>query len=343
MDLRPMTPRVIAAAHARIAPYVHRTPLLQSHLLNKWLGHQVIFKAECLQKTGAFKARGALNALLALKEQEKLPEEVVAFSSGNHAQAVAMAAGILGIKATIFIPKEASSIKRQATKDYGALVVEVESRKEAEARVAELKDKGKYLIHPYDNNDIIAGQGTACYEALQDLEERPDAIFVPCGGGGLSSGTWLAAQLLLPSAQVFATEPLVANDAARSFKTGTIQKISATPPTIADGVRTLSVSERTFHYIKNLAGFFEIEEEEICYWNEWLMHLLKVNCEPTSALAMAGAYRWLQQQKKNKKVLVILSGGNVAPETLKKVWAENYLTHLPTESAIPGLWKQKKI
>lgn len=328
MTYTPIPLEAIKEAHTRIAPYIHRTPLLESALLNEWLGHKVVFKAESLQKTGAFKVRGALNTLLSLKEQQLLPQKVVAFSSGNHAQAVAWAARQLGVEVTIYLPGFVSAIKKQATESYGATVIVTKTRQEAENYCADAVKQGAYLIPPFDMDTVIAGQGTACLEALED-GANPDAIFVPCGGGGITSGTYLAAQLLAPNALVYAGEPKQANDAARSYKEGRIIGFDAPPSTIADGVRTPRISERTFSYIKQLSGFYEIEEEEIIYWTQWVMHLLKISCEPTSAVAMAAAYAWLKEQKTPKRVLVMLSGGNIAAETQKLLWEWDHLQHVP--------------
>ncbi len=328
MPFTPLSPDVVVKAHQRIASYIHRTPVLSSSLLNQYLGHEIFFKAEGFQKIGAFKVRGALNALLSLKEQNQLPKHVVAFSSGNHAQAVAFAAKTLGIKATILIPKESSIVKIQGTKSYGAEVIITETRTEAESRVADFENAGAKFIHPYDNDAIIAGQGTSCFEALQD-GISPDAIFASCGGGGWLSGTFLAAQLLAPMADVFAAEPALGNDATQSYKTGKIVRLSQTPATIADGARTLAISERTFYYLKQLKDFFEIEEEEMVYWTQWLMHLLKITIEPTSAMSMAAAYRWLKLQPKPQKVLIMLSGGNIDAQTYSHIFATDYLRIVP--------------
>jgi threo-3-hydroxy-L-aspartate ammonia-lyase len=317
-----LTPSVIADAHSRIACHIHHTPLLSSAALNRKLGHKIVFKAEGFQKVGAFKARGALNTLLWLKEQGQLPASVCAYSSGNHAQAVAWAAKLMGVKATIFIPKNASAIKIQATRAYGADVVITEDRAAAEDGVKDLIKNGAYLIPPYDHDMVIAGQGTATYEALTDGAE-PDAIFAPCGGGGLISGTWLAAQALRPQAEVFACEPLNANDAARSLRSGKIELYDGTPETLADGTRTPYVSERTFAYLKKISGIYEITEADIILWTQVLTHLLKIVVEPTSAMGMAGAHRWLETQSSPRTVLIILSGANVSPQTHARIWAED--------------------
>ncbi len=326
-----INPSEIEIAHNRISSYVHRTPLISSSILNNLLGHEILFKVECLQKIGAFKIRGALNTLLALKEQDSLPKEVVAFSSGNHAQAVAVAGKMLNLKTTIILPSFTSPVKQQATKYYGAEVINTSTRKEAEEKTAAIAAKGAFFIHPFDNDGVIAGQGTSCYEALKD-GANPSAIFATCGGGGWLSGTFLAKELLAPNSKVFGAEPLQANDASQSYAARKIIKFADSPPTIADGARAPSVSERTFHYLKQLDGFFEIPEDQIIYWTQWLMHLLKITVEPTSAVAMAGAFEWLRTQKKKQRILVMLSGGNIAPETYQKIWQESFLEKLPSLS-----------
>ncbi|GGZ24395.1 serine/threonine dehydratase [Asticcacaulis endophyticus] len=322
------TPDHIIAAQSRIAGFVHRTPLMESGTLNAMLGHRIVFKCENLQKIGAFKVRGAMNTLLTLKEQGAMPERVTCFSSGNHAQAVAYGAKILGLKATIFIPQTASSLKVAATRAHGAEVVVTKTRQEAESAVQAVIDQGAVFIHPYDDDRVMAGQGTAALEAFQDGPAF-SAVFAPCGGGGLVSGTWLAAQATSPETKVFGVEPLNANDAARTLRDGKIFKWEQAPDTIADGVRTLYVSERTLAFLKQTAGVLEVSEDDIIYWTQWLTHLLKLTIEPTSAGCMAGVVAYLRAQTTPQTVLVILSGGNVAPETQAQIWAEDRLGTVP--------------
>ena len=327
-SIKPLSPNVVRRAHKRIEPHIHRTPVIGSALLDSWLGHEVNFKVEGFQKIGAYKIRGALNALLSLAEEGKLPREVVAYSSGNHAQAVAKAAKMLGVSATIIMPSFVSAVKQQATRSYGANLILTETRQQAEELASQKQREGMVLIHPSADDRVIAGQGTACLEALEDIG-RVDAIFAPCGGGGLLSGTWLAAQLYSPAIPVFGVEPHMANDAARSLKSGHIYSHSETPMTIADGARTLHISERTFYYLKQLSGFYEIPEQQIIYWTQWLFHMLKVSVEPTAAMAMAGAFQWIKAQKTKKRILVILSGGNIDAGSYRKIWANDYLEHPP--------------
>ncbi|MBE9398899.1 serine/threonine dehydratase [Pontibacterium sp. N1Y112] len=318
-----LNPEGIIQADKRINPYIEKTPVLSSSYLNDLVGADLFFKCEGLQTTGAFKLRGALNALLTLKDEGSLPKHVVAFSSGNHAQAVAYACKTLGIKATIFISESSSDFKIEATRDHGAEVILTKTKAEAEERALEMQQTGAYFLPPFDNDDVILGQGTSCYEALLD-GLSPDVIIAPVGGGGLISGTYLAAQLLSPSSSVIGAEPKLGNDAFQSLKTGKIVRWHDAPNTIADGARTLSISERTFEYIKQLDGIIEAEEEDIKYWTRMLFLHLKVTVEPTSAVAMAACSKWLKAQtgQDRKSVLIILSGGNIDANTYRKIWDE---------------------
>jgi threonine dehydratase len=319
----------IEKANNRIHKLIRNTPIFSSSLLNYYLGHEIFFKAECMQKTGAFKARGACNAIAWLIENNQKPKHVVANSSGNHAQAVAWAASQFGVESTIFMPANASKIKAQATAAYGARVVLCESRAEADEKVRQAsEEKGTYWIPPFNHEQVIAGQGTAVYEALQKLGEV-DAVFAPCGGGGLLSGSLIAANGLCPKAEVIGAEPLNANDAAQSVKSGSIQRLQSSPDTIADGAMTLAVGNITFDYLKKLNDIIEIEETLIIYWTQWLTHLLKLQIEPTSALSMGAAQQWLKKQNSKKRVLIVLSGGNIDQETFLKIWGKNYLTEVP--------------
>jgi threonine dehydratase len=317
----------ISSASKRLIPFLHRTPILKSEFLNEKLGHNFFFKAEPLQKVGAFKARGALNCLLRLIENNQTPKKIVSFSSGNHAQGVAFAAKLLNLPATILMPEYASPLKQQACQSYGAEVVLTKDRQTAELEIDSYIQEGAYFIHPYANPFVIEGQGTACFEALQDLELSIDLVSAPCGGGGLLSGTYLAVQELSPKTRVIGSEPITANDAARSLRENRIIAFDHSPQTICDGVMTLKIADITFEYLKKLDDFLEIEEKEIIYWTQWLTHLLKLNIEPSSALAMAAVVKHLKENpnKKSQNILVILSGGNISQETHKRIWHEDYL------------------
>ena len=324
-----LTLKDIDRAKNRIAPYINKTPMLSSSLLNQWLGHEIYFKCENFQKIGAFKARGGLNTLAWLLETDQKPERIVANSSGNHAQAVAYAAQQFGIPATIFMPEYSSQVKIQATKGYGAKVALSKTRDVSDALVREAaQEKGTYWIPPFNHDQVICGQGTAAYEALSELKEV-DAVFTPCGGGGLTSGSFIATKGVSPEIKMFGVEPLQANDAAESLRKGSIQRLQGIPNTLADGAMTMAVGDITFEYLKQLDGFYEIAEEKIGYWTQWLTHLLKCRMEPTSAMTMEGVIQWLKTQTSARRVLVILSGGNMDQLTTKKIWEKDHLTNPP--------------
>lgn len=319
----------VHAASLRLVGKVHRTPLLESGLLNQWLGQRILFKAECLQRTGAFKLRGATNFLSILEEQDALPKRIVANSSGNHAQAVAYAASSFGIPATIYSTETISPIKAAATKSYGAELALFATRTEADKAVeAAAQEEGTLWIPPFNHPYIIAGQGTAAVEAIQDAGQV-DAIFAPCGGGGLVSGTLLAARHLAPEAKVIGAEPLNANDAAQSLQSGQIERLPGPPDTLADGAATPAVGEYTFPILQELDDFYEVDEVQIAYWTQWLQHLLKLHVEPTSAMTMAAVAGWAQEAPAGSTAVVILSGGNISQETMTKVWHKDYLLMPP--------------
>ncbi len=320
----------IQAAKKRIDPYINKTPILSSSQLNDWLGHEVYFKCENFQKIGAFKARGGLNTVAWLIENGQRPERIVANSSGNHAQAVAYAAKQFGIPATIFMPEYSSQVKIQATKSYGAEVVLSSTRDITDEKVREAaQEKGTYWIPPFNHEQVICGQGTAAFEALSELENI-DAVFAPCGGGGLISGTLIATGGLSPNTEVIGVEPLNANDVAESLRTNTIQRLPSVPDTLADGAMTMSTGEIAFEYLKKLDGFYEVAEDKIVYWTQWLMHLLKCRLEPTCAMPMQAVVEWLGTQTAKKRVLVIVSGGNMDQATSQKIWKKDYLTLVPS-------------
>jgi threonine dehydratase len=324
-------PNNVELAYNRIKDYLHYTPLLRSEVLNEMLGCDIYFKADSLQKTGAFKVRGVLNRLLALKEKGALPKQVVGYSTGNHGIGLAWVAGKLGIKARIYLPENTSPVKQRAAAYYGAEVIYTATRAEAEAKTKYDGSNGFYYMHPSDSDDTIAGAGTACYEALLQMEEaKPDAIFASCGGGGLLSGTYLAKELLSPASKLIGSEPLQANDAFLSLKQDSIFRFNESPDTIADGLRTLGISERTFAYLKKLDGFYLVDENKILYWTAWLIHLLKIACEPSCAMNMEAVIEWLKNSGKKKPViLVMISGGNIDPALYRQLWQEDYLAEVP--------------
>jgi len=324
----------IEIAYKRIKPFIQHTPVLQSALLNQWLGHNIYFKAECLQTTGAFKLRGATNFIAKLAEKNTLPNTFIANSSGNHAQAVAYAARHFKVPACIYSASNISSVKAAATQHYGAQLKLFENRTLADQAVFEESQReGVIWIPPFNHPDIIAGQGTATYEALKQVDNI-DAVFAPCGGGGLVSGSKICAKAINKDIAVIGAEPLAANDAAQSIRQGHIVSLSKSPNTLADGAATPSVGEHTFPHLQALDGFYEINEADIVYWTQWLQHLLKLHIEPTCAMTMQAVIEWTKEQKPSTRqnYLVIISGGNISAQSMAKVWEKNCLDSSPSLS-----------
>ena len=319
----------IKQAFERIKQHVKQTPIVESSLLNEWMGQRILFKAECLQTIGAFKIRGAMNFLARLKEEGHLPKYVVANSSGNHAQAVAYAAAHFGIKATVFASENISPIKAAATQSYGADLKLFPTRIEADNAVKEAaKASDTVWMPPFNHEDIIAGQGTAALEALEEVG-HVDAVFAPCGGGGLLSGTLLATKALQPDALVIGAEPAAANDASMSLQAGEIIALKEAPTTLADGAATPSVGNITFPILQELDDFYEVDEIQIAYWTQWLHHLLKLHIEPTCAMTMAAVASWAANTPKGQTALVILSGGNISQTAMAKIWERDFLLQPP--------------
>ena len=334
MNLPIQNPEVVAKAYMRIKDYTHRTPVLKSSILNKMLGNQIYFKMDAMQKTGAFKIRGVINNLLFAREQNKMPTKIVSYSTGNHGLAMSYAGQLFNIRARIYLPKNVSHIKKQIAQYYGAEVVEVKTRNEAE-KLAKLDgENGYYYLPPSDDDNTIAGAGTMCYEALQDLTSlniEPDAIFAPCGGGGLLAGTYLANKLFLHNSQIHGVEPQIGDDAYRSIQNNKIFRFQNSPDTIADGLRALSVSSRTLNYLRKLDEFHLVDEKSIRYWTAWLIQMTKITCEPSSAISMAAVHTWLNKNSyKDKVILVLITGGNIDPELYRVLRdADSYFQNLP--------------
>lgn len=297
-------------AARRLDGVAHRTPVVTSSRLDADLGLEVHLKCENLQRMGAFKFRGAYNALSRLDEAARAAG-VVAFSSGNHAQAVALAARLLGIPATIVMPTDAPQIKLTATKGYGAEVVTYDRHTEDRAEIArELAARGgRTVIPPFDNAHIAAGQGTAALELMQDVPDL-DVVIAPLGGGGLLSGTATAARGIRPAARVFGAEPAAGDDGKQSFDAGRIVQIPV-PDTLADGAQTTALGELTFPIIRELVeDIVRVTDDELVDAMRSLAHTCKLVVEPTGALALAAA-RTLAPTMPGARVGVILSGGNV--------------------------------
>ncbi len=299
----------IAAAHERIKGQAKRTPVLTSATVDALTGAKVFFKCENFQRMGAFKFRGAFNALSQLTD-ERRSRGVVAFSSGNHAQAVALASRILGIKTVIVMPEDAPRVKLEATRGYGAEVVQYSKHEERESLATRLaRERGLTLVPPFDHEHIIAGQGTAAKELLEDAGPL-DALLVPCGGGGLISGCALAAKHLAPGCRVIGVEPAAGDDATQSFARKELVTI-AVPDTIADGARTPSLGELTFPIVlRYVDAMLTVTDDELLRAMFFLWERMKLVVEPTGALAFTALFT----QKifmKNIRIGVVLSGGNV--------------------------------
>jgi threo-3-hydroxy-L-aspartate ammonia-lyase len=307
----PVTYDDVEAAAARLEGVAHRTPVATSRLFDELTGAEVFFKCENLQRMGAFKFRGAYNAL-SLLDAASRRRGVVAFSSGNHAQAVALAGQLLGVAAVIVMPADAPAVKVAATRAYGAEVVfydraEGQSREDVAARIA--AEKGATVIPPFDHAHVIAGQGTAAMELIEDVGALDD-LFVPTGGAGLLSGSAIAAARLSPGIRVIGVEPAGGDDAARSFRTKTLQRVE-NPQTIADGARTQCLGSLTFPLVlRHVHDIITVTDGEIVEAMRFLWERMKLVVEPTGALATAGVMSG-PTGVRDRRVGIILSGGNV--------------------------------
>ena len=300
----------VEAAAARLLGAAHVTPVMTSRTVDEALGASVFFKCENFQRMGAFKFRGAFNALAKL-ETDARSRGVVAFSSGNHAQAVALAARILGIDATIVMPDDAPASKLAATRGYGGRIVTYdryrENREEIARRLAD--ERGAAVVPPYDHPDIIAGQGTAAAELIGQVGPL-DSLFVCLGGGGLLSGSALAAKALSPRCAVYGVEPEAGNDGQQSFRQGSIVRI-AVPNTIADGAQTQSLGRLTFEIIRrDVTDVLTASDEELIDCMRFFATRMKIVTEPTGCLAFAAA-RTFGKRLAGQRVGVIVSGGNI--------------------------------
>lgn len=299
----------VQAAAGRLAGQAHRTPVLTSRTLDAMTGAQVYLKCEHLQRAGAFKFRGAYNALAQLDSAQR-QAGVIAYSSGNHAQAVALAGRILGVPVVIVMPDDAPQVKVRATREYGAEVLlynrEHDRREEIADRVSRVRHL--MLVPPFDHPHVIAGQGTAALELIEETGPL-DALLVPCGGGGLVSGCAVAAHALSPGIAVYAVEPAAGDDVQRSFRSGTIQSVH-NPQTIADGARTSAPGQYTFPLIRHyLRDVFTVNDDELLDATFLLWERVKQVVEPTGALGLAALLAG-RVSLPGKRVGIILSGGN---------------------------------
>ena len=301
--------RAVRAAAERVRGVARRTPVMTSGTLNERAGAQVFLKCENFQRVGAFKFRGAYNALSQLDEEQKR-RGVLTFSSGNHAQAIALAGKLLDIQTTIIMPTNAPAAKLAATRGYGAEVILFDpAERKREEFAAELNaERGMTVIPPYDHADVVAGQGTAALELFEEVGEL-DVLFVPCGGGGLLSGSAIAAKDCAPACQVIGVEPELADDATRSFRSGRLHSVH-NPETIADGLRTPSLGKVTFPLVRqDVDDMVTVSEAEIVDTMRFLWTRMKLVVEPSGAVAVAPLLRG--STLRNKRVGAIISGGNV--------------------------------
>jgi threonine dehydratase len=309
--LKPPTYADVERAAQTLEGVAHRTPVLTSQSLNKTLGAEVFFKCESFQRTGAFKFRGAYNALSNLSPAHK-KAGVVAYSSGNHAQAIALSGQLLGISTTIVMPHDAPTAKRAATEGYGAQVVlydrYTEKRDEIAVRLAE--QHGLAVIPPFNHPDVIAGQGTAGKELFEQVGEL-DAFLVCMGGGGLASGCALAASVLSPSCEMYGVEPEAGNDGQLSFRSGKIVTIDP-PRSLADGAVTTAVGDLTFAIMqKTLKDVLTVSDQALVETMQWFAQRMKLVVEPTGCLAAAAVMQGALAIKPGMRVGVLVSGGNV--------------------------------
>jgi threonine dehydratase len=314
----------VADAYVRLRDWVIETPVLESEALNRRIGTRVLFKAECLQHGGSFKIRGALNRILQLSHAER-SAGVVAFSSGNHAQAVALAAQWLGISATIVMPADAPQTKLAGTRSYGAEVVLYDRERENREQIASdiAAQRGAALVPPFDHAQVVAGQGTAALELGRTVRARHaelDALYVPCSGGGLAAGSALAIKSMFASCAVYAVEPEGYTDTAESLAAGERRMLSAHPPTICDGLRAPVQGAITFAINRReLAGAVAVDDATVREAMALAAEHLKVVVEPSGAAALAALLR--HPPRERKCVGVILSGGNVDPQMLTSALA----------------------
>jgi threonine dehydratase len=302
-------PSKVIEAAARLKGVANRTPVFTSRTLDEMVGSQVFLKCENFQRGGAFKFRGAYNAISRLSREE-IDAGVITHSSGNHAQGVALAAKLVGGDATVVMPFDAPEVKQLATASYGAKIIHCEAAKRERITDDLIKEHGYTLIHAYDNDDIITGQGTAALELFEKVGEL-DMLLVPVGGGGLISGCALAAAELSPGCAVIGVEPVLANDANQSWRKGEIVTLSQVPDTIADGLRPLHIGQRNLKIMsKHVANMITVEEVDILHALRFIWQRLKIVVEPSAAVALAPLISG-QIETSNTRIGVLLSGGNI--------------------------------
>jgi len=308
---------MIKAAQKRIKGHAHVTPVMTSNTLNQHTGAEVFLKCENFQRMGAFKFRGAYNAMSQLTDEQK-KRGVITHSSGNHAQAVALVGRLLGIQTTVVMPANAPAVKRTATEQYGAKVVDYNPDETTREKISEdlLSQHDYTLVPPYDHINIVAGQGTAALELIEKVK-TVDMLLVPCGGGGLLSGCAISAKGINPACRVIGIEPELADDATKSFHTGTLHTVK-NPPTIADGTRTPSLGKVTFPLVQQfVADMQTVSESAIIDAVKFLFYRLKLVVEPSGALGVAALLSRAVRPK--GRIGVILSGGNIDAATMRQI------------------------
>ncbi len=309
-----MNKQTLIEVQKRINPFIHRTPVLSSTLINEMVGADIVFKCENFQKMGAFKMRGAANAITSLSSEEQ-SKGVVTHSSGNFAQAVSLAANKIGVKAYIVMPENAPQVKKNGVKTYGGEIIECESTPQARQENADRirTEKGAAFLHPSNQDEVIHGNATAAMELLEDYNDL-DVILTPIGGGGLIAGTALAAHYFSSNCDVIGGEPMQADDAYRSMQSGKIE-YNDSFHTIADGLRT-HLGNRNFPIIqKHVKKIIRVEEDEIVNAMQIIWERMKIIIEPSCAVPFAAVLK-NKEEFKNKKIGIILSGGNVDVKNL---------------------------
>jgi threonine dehydratase len=308
---------LVKKAQQRLHGAAHVTPVMTSQTLNQLTGAEVFLKCENFQRMGAFKFRGAYNAMSQLTGAQK-KRGVITHSSGNHAQAVALVGRLLGIQTTVVMPNNAPAVKRTATEEYGAAVIDYDTAETTREEICRelVEKKGYTLVPPYDHLNIVAGQGTAALELLEKVKDL-GILLVPCGGGGLLSGSGIAARGINPACRVIGIEPELADDATRSFRTGSLHTVK-NPPTIADGTRTPSLGKVTFPLVLEFVDDMQtVAESAIIEAVKFLFYRMKLVVEPSGALGIAALLSGAVKPK--DRIGVILSGGNIDAATMKQI------------------------
>lgn len=314
-----LQPIIVASAASNLKGIANQTPVMTSRTLNEWVGGQIFLKCENFQRGGAFKFRGAYHAISQLSDKERAAG-VITHSSGNHAQGVAIAAKLLGLRAIVVMPEDAPTIKREATKDYGAEIIPCAAIDREEMTEQLVAEHDFTFIHPYDDDHVIAGQGTTAWELFDEVGDL-DLLFVPVGGGGLISGCALATAVRSPKCQVIGVEPAIADDANRSWREGRVITLNSVPETIADGLRPRHIGQRNLKIMRRYVDdMITVSEQAIVESLLFIWQRLKIVVETSAAVALAPILTG-QFEAKGRRIGIILSGGNV---DLSELWYYRY-------------------